>query len=140
MPLYSQVTYTGNGSTVAYAIPFSYIDSTHIKAFLNGTITSAFTVSTSTLTFTTAPANGVTIRIERQTPIDARLVEPYFACSIEQYNSWSDSANSNSNEGFRSCCSYYREEFIEKLHQLTGATVMASATPTGSSKWEEIGN
>ncbi|MCZ8191606.1 MAG: DUF4347 domain-containing protein, partial [Microcystis sp. LE19-338.1B] len=27
------------------------------------------------------------------------------------------------------------EEFIEKLHQLTGATVMASATPTGSSKW-----
>nr|WP_287696969.1 glycosyl hydrolase family 18 protein [Microcystis sp. M058S1] len=26
-------------------------------------------------------------------------------------------------------------EFIEKLHQLTGATVMASATPTGSSKW-----
>lgn len=75
MPLYSQVTYTGNGSTVAYAIPFSYIDSTHIKAFLNGTITSAFTVSTSTLTFTTAPANGVTIRIERQTPIDARLVD-----------------------------------------------------------------
>jgi len=75
MPLYSQVTYTGNGSTVAYAIPFSYIDSTHIKAYLNGTITSAFTVSTSTLTFTTAPANGVTIRIERQTPIDARLVD-----------------------------------------------------------------
>ncbi|MFM6896770.1 MAG: DUF4347 domain-containing protein, partial [Microcystis panniformis] len=32
------------------------------------------------------------------------------------------------------------EEFIEKLHQLTGATVMASATPTGSSRgggnWE----
>ena len=75
MPLYSQVTYTGNGNTVAYAIPFSYIDSTHIKAFLNGTITSAFTVSTSTLTFTTAPANGVAIRIERQTPIDARLVD-----------------------------------------------------------------
>ncbi len=75
MPLYSQVTYTGNGSTVAYAIPFSYIDSTHIKAYLNGTITTAFTISTSTLTFTTAPANGVTIRIERQTPIDARLVD-----------------------------------------------------------------
>ena len=75
MPLYSQVTYTGNGSTTAYAIPFAFIDSTHVKAFINGTITSAFTISTSTLTFTTAPANGATIRIERQTPIDARLVD-----------------------------------------------------------------
>jgi hypothetical protein len=75
MPLYSQVTYTGNGSTTSYAIPFSYIDSTHIKAFLNGTITSAFTVNVATLTFTTAPANGVTIRIERQTPIDVKLVD-----------------------------------------------------------------
>ena len=27
------------------------------------------------------------------------------------------------------------EEFIEKLHQLTGAAVLASATPTGSSRW-----
>jgi hypothetical protein len=27
------------------------------------------------------------------------------------------------------------EEFIDKLHQLTGATVQASATPTGSSRW-----
>jgi hypothetical protein len=75
MPLYSQVTYTGNGSTTSYAIPFSYIDSTHIKAFLNGTITNAFTVNVATLTFTTAPANGVTIRIERQTPVDVKLVD-----------------------------------------------------------------
>ena len=76
MPTYfAQVTYTGNGSTTSYAIPFSYIDSSHVKAYINGTITSAFTVSTSTLTFTSAPANGATIRIERQTPLDARLVD-----------------------------------------------------------------
>jgi hypothetical protein len=76
MPTYfAQVTYTGNGSTTSYAIPFSYIDSSHVKAYINGTLTSAFTVSTSTLTFTSAPANGATIRIERQTPIDARLVD-----------------------------------------------------------------
>jgi hypothetical protein len=76
MPTYfAQVTYTGNGSTTSYAIPFSYIDSSHVKAYINGTLTSAFTVSTSTLTFTSAPANGATIRIERQTPLDARLVD-----------------------------------------------------------------
>lgn len=76
MPTYfAQVTYTGNGSTTSYAIPFSYIDSSHVKAYINGTITSAFTVSTSTLVFTSAPANGATIRIERQTPLDARLVD-----------------------------------------------------------------
>jgi hypothetical protein len=76
MPTYfAQVTYTGNGSTTSYAIPFSYIDSSHVKAYINGTITSAFTVSTSTLIFTSAPANGATVRIERQTPLDARLVD-----------------------------------------------------------------
>jgi hypothetical protein len=72
---YAQVTYTGNGSTTSYAIPFSYIDSSHVKAYINGTLTSAFTVSTSTLIFTSAPANGATIRIQRETPIDVRLVD-----------------------------------------------------------------
>ena len=71
---YAQVSYTGNGSTTNYAITFPFIDSTHVKAYINGTITSAFTISSSTLIFTTAPANGATIRIERQTPIDARLI------------------------------------------------------------------
>ena len=72
---YAQVSYTGDGSTTQYAITFDYIDSTHVKAYLDGIATSAFTVSSSTLTFTTAPANGVTVRIERETPIDARLTD-----------------------------------------------------------------
>lgn len=72
---YAQVSYTGDGSTTQYAITFDYIDSTHVKAYLDGIATSAFTVSSSTLTFTTAPANGVTVRIERATPIDARLTD-----------------------------------------------------------------
>ena len=72
---YAQVTYTGNGSTTDYSITFDFIDSSHVKAFLDGVETSAFTVSSSTLTFTTAPANNVAIRIERQTPIDNRLVD-----------------------------------------------------------------
>ena len=76
MPTYfAQVTYTGNGSTASYAIPFPFIDSSHIKAYINGTVTAAFTITTSTLTFTTAPANGVTIRIQRETPLTVRLVD-----------------------------------------------------------------
>ena len=76
MPTYfAQVSYTGDGSTTQYAITFDYIDSTHVKAFLDGVETSAFTISSATLTFTTAPANGVTVRIERQTPLNSRLVD-----------------------------------------------------------------
>lgn len=76
MPTYfAQVTYTGNGSTTSYAVGFPFIDSSHVKAYINGTLTTAFTISTSTLIFTSAPANGATIRIQRETPIDVRLVD-----------------------------------------------------------------
>jgi hypothetical protein len=75
MSFLAQVSYTGNGSTTQYSITFPYIDVTHVKAYLNGTLTSAYTISSSTLTFTTAPANGVVIRIERETPNDNRLVD-----------------------------------------------------------------
>ena len=68
-------TYTGNGSTTQYSISFSYIDSTHVKCFLDGVETSAFTISSSTVTFNTAPTNSSVIRIERQTPVDSRLVD-----------------------------------------------------------------
>jgi hypothetical protein len=75
MSFLAQVSYTGNGSTTQYSITFPYIDVTHVKAYLNGTLTSAYTISSSTLTFTTAPANGVVIRIERETPNNNRLVD-----------------------------------------------------------------
>ena len=72
---YAQVSYTGNGSTTTYAITFNFLDSTHVKAFIDGVETTAFTISSSNLTFTTAPANNSAIKIERQTPIDGRLVD-----------------------------------------------------------------
>ena len=75
MSYLAQVTYTGNGSTTGYAIPFSYIASSHIKTFIDNVASTAFTISGSTLTFTSAPANSAVIRIERQTPTDARLVD-----------------------------------------------------------------
>ena len=75
MTQYAYNTYTGNGSTTGYAITWNYLDTTHIKCYLDGTATTDFTVSSSTVTFNSAPANGVTIRIERETPLTSRLVD-----------------------------------------------------------------
>jgi hypothetical protein len=75
MSYLAQVTYTGNGSTTQYSITFPFLDSTHVKAFIDGTQTTAFTLSSSTLTFNSAPANSAIIRIERQTPTDTRIVD-----------------------------------------------------------------
>ena len=75
MSNYAFNTYTGNGSTSAYSITWEYLDTTHVKCFLDGVATTAFSVSSSTITFDTAPTNGVVIRIERQTPLTSRLVD-----------------------------------------------------------------
>ena len=58
MSFLAQVSYTGDGSTTQYSIPFPFIDSTHVKAFIDAVETTAFTISSSTLTFNSAPANS----------------------------------------------------------------------------------
>ena len=68
-------TNTGNGSTTQYAITWEYLDSTHVKAYLDGVATTSFTISSSTVTFNSAPTNGAIIRIERETPLTSRLVD-----------------------------------------------------------------
>ncbi len=75
MSFLAQVSYTGDGSTTQYSITFPFLDSTHVKAFINGSQTTAFTISSSTLTFSSAPANSAVIRIERQTPNNTRIVD-----------------------------------------------------------------
>ncbi len=75
MAYLARVSYTGNNSTVDYSIPFSYIVTSHIYAWLDNSATTAFSVSGSTLTFDTAPGTDVAILIKRVTPTDARLVD-----------------------------------------------------------------
>ena len=75
MAFLARVSFTGNGSTTQYSLPFSYIATTHIKAYLDNVETALFSVSGSTVTFNTAPANAVAILIKRVTPTDARLVD-----------------------------------------------------------------
>ena len=67
----TQTTYTGNGSTTNYSFTFEYLKQADVKVTLDTAATTAFTfANATTLSFTTAPANGVAIRIFRDTTID----------------------------------------------------------------------
>ena len=73
---YSYNIYTGNGSTTQYAVAFPYIRKEHIVAYVNYTLTSAFTwVNDSTIQFTTAPGAGVRVEVRRLTPLPNNLVD-----------------------------------------------------------------
>jgi hypothetical protein len=63
--------FTGDGSTTNYSFTFEYLEQDEVKVTLDGTATTAFTfANATTLSFTSAPANGVDIFIFRDTNID----------------------------------------------------------------------
>lgn len=67
----SQNTYTGNGSTTNYSFTFPYLDQDEVVVEVNDTVTTAYTfANATTISFNTAPANGLSIRIYRQTDTD----------------------------------------------------------------------
>ena len=77
----TQNTYSGNGSTTNYAFTFPYLEETDIKVSLDGVDTTAYTLANATtVSFTTAPASGVAIRIYRDTDTD-NLQSTFFAGS-----------------------------------------------------------
>jgi len=63
--------YTGDGSTTNYSFTFPYIEQDHVKVYLDEvlqTITTEYIFgNATTITFLTAPANGVEILIQRET-------------------------------------------------------------------------
>lgn len=67
MAQYSPFTATGDGTTTAYTFAFDYIDTADVKARVNNVVVTNFTVSGSTLTFTTPPPNGQSVKIFRDT-------------------------------------------------------------------------
>jgi len=73
------VNYTGNGSTTTYAITFPYITSSHVIVKVDNVLKTAGTDYTfptsSTIQFTTAPANGLVISISRSSSRSTRLVD-----------------------------------------------------------------
>jgi hypothetical protein len=78
----SYVRYTGNASTTAFAIPFTFIDSAHLTCTVAGSSTS-FTLNAAgtTATFSSAPANGAAIEFRRTTSQTSRLTD-YVAGSV----------------------------------------------------------
>lgn len=63
---YDVITATGDGSTVAFTLDFEYSDPTQLIVFVGSIYqepTIAYTVSSFTLTFTSAPAAGIPINI-----------------------------------------------------------------------------
>ena len=69
---YPENTYTGNGSTTNYSLTFEYLEETDIKVSLDGVTTTAYSLANATtVSFNAAPANGVAIRIYRETDVSS---------------------------------------------------------------------
>jgi hypothetical protein len=67
----TKATYTGDGSTVLFFVPFSYIQRSDVVVSIDSTPTSAFTFANpTTIELNTAPSVGAVISISRQTSID----------------------------------------------------------------------
>ena len=91
----TESTYTGNGSTTNYSFTFPYLKTTDIKASINGTATTAFTLANATtVQFNTAPANSAAIRIYRETD-DSKLEATFFAGSAIKSSDLNDNFNQN---------------------------------------------
>ncbi len=91
----TETTYTGNGSKTNYSFTFPYLKTTDIKASINGTATTAFTLANATtVQFNTAPANSAAIRIYRETD-DSKLEATFFAGSAIKSSDLNDNFNQN---------------------------------------------
>ena len=89
------VEYTGNGSTTNYSFTFEYIKQAEVKVTLDGTASTAFTfANATTLSFTTAPASGVKIRIYRETDVSS-LKATFFAGSAIKAEDLNDNFTQN---------------------------------------------
>lgn len=74
----TQNTYTGDGATVLFSFTFPYLEATDVKASLDGVVTTAYTLANATtVQFNSAPANGVAIRIYRETD-DTSLTAQFY--------------------------------------------------------------
>ena len=72
---YSYYVYTGNGSTTQYNIPFDYIRKEHVLATVTGSPATFTWVNASTIQMDATPANGAVVRVYRETPLAAPLVD-----------------------------------------------------------------
>ena len=72
---YSYYTYTGNGSTTQFPVAFGYIRREHVLATVAGASATFTFVNSTTIQMDATPANGAVVRVYRQTPLTAPLVD-----------------------------------------------------------------
>ena len=125
----TQNTYTGNGSTTNYSITFEYLEETDIKVTLNGTLTTAYTLANATtISFTTAPAAAVAIRIYRDTDVDS-LQSTFFAGSAIRAQDLNDNFTQSN---------YSVQEIKDRFLDRTGGT-LTGALDAGGFKITNVG-
>ena len=66
----TQTTYTADGSTVNYIIPFEYLSREHVKVIVDDKAAEFTFGTTNTIILAAAPLAGSKIKIYRQTPFD----------------------------------------------------------------------
>ena len=72
----SYVSYTANGSTNQFAVTFNYIQQADVHVYLNGVEDNSFTfVNDALIQTSSTPANGVVVKVARQTSTTARTVD-----------------------------------------------------------------
>ena len=82
----TQNNYTGNGSTVLFSFTFPYLATTDVKVKINGTTqnTTEYTLANATtVQMNTAPANGASVIIFRDTNNDAKKATFYPGSAIK---------------------------------------------------------
>jgi hypothetical protein len=68
--------YIGDGTTHQFAVPFPYIDKSHVHLYIDGVEDTTFTwITSGTIQATTIPAYGSLVIVRRETPSDERLVD-----------------------------------------------------------------
>lgn len=71
MTAYAPILGTGNGSNKDFPFTWPYLKQAHVKVSLDGVASSAFEIVTgSTVRMDTAPANGVVVKVYRETPTE----------------------------------------------------------------------
>ena len=118
----TQNSYTGNGSKTTYDFTFPYLKQSEIKAKLNGTATTAYTVPTATsIQFNTAPSSGDKILIYRETDTDSLAATFYAGSAIK-----SQDLNDNFTQNL-----YVTQEVADRYVNKLGGSVMTGNLELG---------
>ena len=85
MSYLSRSYYDGDGATKDFTVGFPYLDKAHVKIYLDGELTTAWTwLNASTIRLTVAPAEGVVILVRRATSPEARVVDYVSPSSLNE--------------------------------------------------------